>query len=110
MEKQPMPKSFDDLIRQSEVPVLADFWAEWCGACKMMAPTIDRIASAFKGQLTVVKINVDQKGELATEYQIMAIPTLMLFHRGKVLLRKTGALPFEALKTEIASLLAVKSA
>jgi thioredoxin len=107
MENQTLPKSFDDLIRQSDLPVLVDFWADWCGGCKMMSPTIDKIAAEFKGKMTVVKINVDQKGRLASEYQITAIPTIMLFHRGKVLLRKTGAFPFEALKAEINSHLAV---
>jgi thioredoxin 1 len=101
MTDQSLPKSFDDLIRQSALPVLVDFWAEWCGACKMMAPTIDKIAAEFKGKMTVVKINVDKKGRVASEYRITAIPTIILFDRGEELMRKSGALPFEALKSEI---------
>jgi thioredoxin 1 len=110
MENRILPKSFDDLIKQSDIPVLADFWADWCGACKMMLPTVDKIAAEFRGKVVVVKVDVDQKAELASEYEITAIPTLILFHRGKALLRKTGAFPFEALKAEIQSHLAAPSA
>jgi thioredoxin 1 len=96
-----LPKSFQDLIRESDLPVLADFWAEWCGACRMMSPVIHEIAAAFKGRLVTIKINVDHKPMIATEYQITGIPTVMLFHKGKLLMRISGAQSFEALSREV---------
>ena len=101
MLNQNLPKSFDDLINQSELPVLVDFWAEWCGACKMAAPVIKQVSTAFKGKLVTIKVNVDQKPVIASQYQISGIPTLMMFHRGKVLFRLSGAVPFDTLKREI---------
>lgn len=96
-----LPKSFDTLIQESELPVLVDFWAEWCGACKMVSPVIAQIAKDFKGRLVTIKVNVDKKQHLAARYQTTSIPTIMLFHRGNVLLRLTGAYPYESLKQEI---------
>jgi len=99
--KHNLPKSFNDLIRQSDLPVLVDFWAEWCGPCKMVSPTIQQIAGEFKGRLLTIKVNVDQKQNIAAQYQIQSIPTIMMFHKGKILMRLTGALPYETLKAEI---------
>jgi thioredoxin 1 len=99
--KSEWPKSFYELIQQSEIPVFVDFWAEWCGACKMAAPVIKQVSNTFKGKLVTIKVNVDQKPAIASQYQISGIPTLMLFHRGKVLFRLSGAVPFEQLKREI---------
>jgi thioredoxin len=96
-----LPKSFNDLIQQSDRPVLVDFWAEWCGPCRMVAPTIERIAQEYKGKLLVVKINVDEKPHVANQYGIRSIPTIMLFHRGKTLMHQQGALPYDRLKHEI---------
>ena len=96
-----LPKSFDALINESEVPVLVDFWAEWCGACRMVSPAIQRIAKEFKGRLLTVKVNVDQKQHLAARYQTTSIPTIMMFHRGQTLMRLTGAYPYETLKAEV---------
>lgn len=106
MEKQPLPKSFDELIRTSALPVLADFWAEWCGACRAVSPAVGRIASDLKGRLVTVKVNVDRKKDIAREYQVTGIPTLILFHQGKILMRLTGAHPYESLKAEIEKSLA----
>jgi thioredoxin 1 len=96
-----LPNSFNDLIQESDLPVLVDFWAEWCGPCRMVAPVIEQIAREYKGKLRVVKIDVDQKPELSSQYGIQSIPTIMMFHRGKVLMRQSGALPYVTLKQVI---------
>ena len=96
-----LPKSFQELIAQSELHVLVDFWAEWCAACRMVSPAVRRVASELKGRVLTVKVNVDKKPHVAARYQISSIPTIMLFHRGQTLMRLTGALPFESLKSEV---------
>ncbi|MCI0515600.1 thioredoxin [candidate division KSB1 bacterium] len=96
-----IPPSFDEVIRTSTVPVLVDFWAEWCGPCKTVAPTIKKIATEFKNRLLTIKVNVDQKPEIASQYQISGIPTIMLFYQGKILMRLTGAYPYESLRAEV---------
>lgn len=101
MNQTALPKSFEDLIQQSDLPVLVDFWAEWCGACRTVSPAIQKIAAEFKGRLLTVKVNVDQKQHVAGKYQITSIPTIMMFNKGQIHMRLTGALPYEALKAEI---------
>lgn len=101
MDKNDLPKSFDGLIKESELPVLVDFWADWCGPCRMVSPTIERIAKELKGKLLTVKVNVDRKQEVAARYQIQSIPTIMMFRAGEVVMRLEGALPYDAMKAEI---------
>jgi thioredoxin 1 len=101
MNQAALPKSFEDLIQKSDLPVLVDFWAEWCGACRTVSPAIQKIAAEFKGRLLTVKVNVDQKPHVAGKYQISSIPTIMMFDKGQVRMRLTGALPYNALKAEI---------
>ncbi|UCE19065.1 MAG: thioredoxin [Gemmatimonadota bacterium] len=84
-------KSFDDLIRNSEKPVLVDFWAAWCGPCKMVSPVIERIAKDYSGRMTTVKVNVDKKPHIAVQYRIESIPTIMMFWRGGPIMRVAGA-------------------
>ena len=100
-DEKALPPSFNDLVRDSEKPVLVDFYADWCGPCKMVSPAIQRLAAENKGRFLTVKVDTDRKQDLARHYEITGIPTIMLFHKGKVLMRLSGAYPFEALKAEI---------
>ncbi len=101
--KNKLPPSFFDLIQQSELPVVVDFWAPWCGPCRLVSPALERLAKEFKGILVVVKINVDEKQHIAGQYQIQNIPTIMMFHKGTILMRLTGALPYESIRQEVMS-------
>jgi thioredoxin 1 len=93
--------SFDNDVLTSEVPVLVDFWAEWCGPCRMMAPTIDSIATDYAGKAKVGKLNVDDNGGTAMRYGIRGIPTLLLFKGGRVVEQRVGAVG----KTEVQKML-----
>ncbi len=83
--------NFDTEVLKSETPVLVDFWAEWCGPCKMMAPTVDAIATEYAGRLKVGKLDVDENGGTAMRYNIRGIPTLLLFKGGRVVEQRVGA-------------------
>lgn len=84
--------SFESDVLKSSVPVLVDYWAEWCGPCKMIAPILDEIATDYQGKLKIAKVNVDQNAQLTQKYGIRSIPTLMLFKGGSVQAQKIGAL------------------
>ena len=88
---------FDAQVLQSGEPVLVDFWAEWCGPCKMIAPIVDEIAKAYAGKLKVAKINIDHNQQTPRNYAVRGIPTLMIFKDGEVADIKVGALPKTAL-------------
>jgi len=88
-------------VLNAEVPVLVDFWAEWCGPCRMMSPTIDSIADDYNGRVKVGKLNVDENGGTAMRYNIRGIPTLLVFKGGQVVAQKVGAVG----KTDVTSLL-----
>lgn len=98
--------SFQDLI-SGETPVLVDFFAEWCGPCKMMAPALQAFAQEQTGKLKVIKVDVDKNPAAAAQFQISGVPTLILFHQGKMLWRKSGALPLHLLNQEILPQLSV---
>jgi thioredoxin 1 len=83
--------SFADEVLKSPIPVLVDYWAEWCGPCKMIAPVLDDIAEQYVGKLKVVKLNIDQNVDTPPKYGIRGIPTLMLFKEGKMEATKVGA-------------------
>lgn len=76
-------ENFKDEVLNSKIPVVVDFWATWCGPCKMMAPEIANLANEYEGKIKVGKLNVDEESQIATDYNIQAIPTLILFKNGK---------------------------
>ena len=94
--------SFDSTVLQSAVPVLVDFWAPWCGPCKALAPTIDKIADENNGKILVCKVNVDESPEISARYGIRGIPTVILIKNGQVANQITGNVP----KTQLDALLA----
>lgn len=97
-----MTTKFLDYIATQDQPVLADFWAEWCGPCKMMHPVLEQVAKDWKGKATVVKIDTDAQPDLAARFGIRSIPTLILFDKGREVHRVSGAMPAAALKAEFA--------
>lgn len=85
------PETFDEVVAGADGPVLVDFWAEWCGPCKMIAPILDEIAVEHGDSLSIAKVNVDEAGEIAQRYQVLSIPTLLVFNDGEVAKRMVGA-------------------
>ena len=84
--------SFEQDVRQASGPVLVDYWAEWCGPCKMIAPVLDEVADSYAGKLKVAKLNIDENPETPPKFGVRGIPTLMLFKDGEVAATKVGAL------------------
>jgi thioredoxin 1 len=85
--------NFENEVLKSTVPVLIDFWAEWCMPCKMIGPLVDQLAAQYAGKMKVAKVNVDQENELSTQHSIVSIPTLVVYKDGKIVRQKVGALP-----------------
>lgn len=94
-------KNFKKEVLDSDVPVLVDFYADWCGPCKMIAPIVEDLSKEYAGKLKVVKINVDEASQTATAYGIMSIPTLILFKGGKVFQQMVGVVSQKELKKKI---------
>ncbi len=94
-------QSFDSEVLQSAVPVLVDFYADWCGPCRMLAPTLERLSTEFTGRAKIVKVNIDLDPGLASQFQVSAIPTLALIADGKVVSRTTGLVGEASLRTAL---------
>ena len=97
--------NFGDEVISSEKPVLVDFWAVWCGPCKMVEPELDKLAEEKSGELKIGRLNVDDNRDIAIKYGITAIPTLLLFKKGQVVKELIGAMPKDKILTEISQFL-----
>ena len=97
---------FDQTVLQAEKPVLVDFWATWCGPCRMVAPIVDELADEYDGRISFVKLDVDQNPKTAAKYGIMSIPTLLIFKQGEPASHIVGFRPKEELKRSLEEVLA----
>jgi len=97
--------NFEQEVIKSEVPVLVDFWAEWCGPCKMIAPIVDELGQQYEGKLKVAKLDVDSNTKVATQYGIMSIPALLFFKDGEVVEQIVGVRPKKDIEAHITKVL-----
>lgn len=101
MELKFTKQNFEAEVLQSDVPVLVDFYADWCGPCKMMGPVVEKLAGEMAGQAKVGKLNVDDEGALAQQYRVVSIPTFLIFKNGEVVDTMVGAMSGAALKDKL---------
>jgi thioredoxin 1 len=101
--------AFEKSVLQSDLPVIVDFWAPWCGPCRMVAPTLDKLAKEYAGKLVIAKVNTDENPEWAGKYGVQGIPTMLLVAQGKIVHRQVGALPEPMLREVIGQFMEVVS-
>lgn len=101
MPKHVTEKDFRTEVLESDIPVMVDFWAEWCFPCKTISPMVDELAKEYSGKLKVVKIDVDSNNRIAADYMIMSIPSLLIFKNGKVVETIRGAVPKKKIQEHI---------
>ena len=99
--------SFEKVVLKNELPVIVDFWAPWCGPCRMVAPVLDKLAKEFEGKLVIGKVNTDESQEWAMKYNVQGIPTMLMVANGKVAHRQVGALPEPMLREVVTQFLNV---
>ncbi|SRR5579875_2101630 len=99
-------QNWDTEVINSQIPVFVDFWAEWCGPCRMVGPVIEELAGEYAGKVNFVKVNVDENNELASKYNVFSIPTLALFNKGQIVAQQVGAASKSSYKTMIDKALA----
>lgn len=99
--------AFEEKVLQSSLPVIVDFWAPWCGPCRMVAPILDKIAKEQEGKLIVAKVNTDENPEWATRFGVQGIPTMLFVSNGKIVHRQVGALPEKMLRSVLDEFLSV---
>lgn len=99
-------QTFDTEVLKAPLPVLVDFWAAWCGPCKMIAPIVEELAGEYEGKVKVLKLDVDENGGIAAKYNVMSIPTLGIFQGGQLIERIVGYMPKDQLKRRIDTALA----
>ena len=99
--KEVNTKTWETEVMQSQLPVFVDFWAVWCGPCRMVGPVVEELAGEYSGKVSFVKVNVDESGELASKYNIFSIPTLAIFNKGEIITQQVGAASKDSYKNMI---------